>query len=397
MVCWNRVELKTLLTLPIRNGYSPICADQPSGKWILGLGALSENGLDTSQKKPAPNNDTKVDEYTLHKGDFLVSRSNTIDKVGRSTLYRGEIEDCSYPDLMMRFRIDEVKIVPEFLEHFLRSKEAVRYFQKCASGTSESMVKINKSILEDLKVPLPPRDQQHLIADLLTVWDKAIRESELLSDAKNRRHKALSRMMLDTNCREQGLRKFLRPVLREAKKPSQAYWALGIRSHGKGTFRRWIEDPSMVAMETLYQVRCNDLIVNITFAWEGAIALVNKTDEDCLVSHRFPTYEIDTKKVIPDYLRHIVVQKRFVHNLGIISPGGAGRNRVLNKQDFLDLNVALPSLEEQQRIANTLNTSLAEIVLLRRKLAALQKQKRGLMQKLLTGEWRMKVRNQDGK
>jgi type I restriction enzyme S subunit len=119
--------------------------------------------------------------------------------------------------------------------------------------------------------------------------------------------------------------------------------------------------------------------------------LVKKTDEDCLVSHRFPTFEVDINKALPDYLRHVIVQKRFIRNLGLISPGGAGRNRILNKKDFLNLKISLPEIKEQERIGDFLNTSLKEISLLEAQLELLEKQKRGLMQKLLTGQWRVKI------
>ena len=122
---WHKVKLKTLLSQPVQNGYSPVCPDEPNGKWVLGLGELSGSGLDSTQIKPAPVDDSKVDNFLLRPGDFLVSRSNTRDKVGRSALFKGEIKNCSYPDLMMRFRVNEIEIYPEFLEMYLRSHAAV--------------------------------------------------------------------------------------------------------------------------------------------------------------------------------------------------------------------------------------------------------------------------------
>ena len=103
---WNRVKLKTLLKGPIKNGYSPNCPDEQNGKWILGLGALTGGGLDMRQIKPAPFDDARVDNFLLKEGDFLVSRSNSIDKVGRSAMIKGEIKNCAYPDLMMKFRVN---------------------------------------------------------------------------------------------------------------------------------------------------------------------------------------------------------------------------------------------------------------------------------------------------
>jgi type I restriction enzyme S subunit len=167
--------------------------------------------------------------------------------------------------------------------------------------------------------------------------------------------------------------------------------ALGLRSHGKGTFQRLVDRPETVAMETLYQVEPNELIVNITFAWEGAIAITKLEDKGCLTSHRFPMYKVDENLVLIDYLRYVILAKRFVFNLGLSSPGGAGRNRVLNKKDFLKLKIPVPPLEKQKQIANVLRTADWEIDASEQYLSLLKEQKQGLMQKLLTGDWRVPV------
>ena len=72
---------------------------------------------------------------------------------------------------------------------------------------------------------------------------------------------------------------FLEPDFRAVPKPAQYYLALGVRSHGKGTFQKPNSDPEKIAMDTLYEVHRDDLIVNITFAWEGAIAIARPDDE----------------------------------------------------------------------------------------------------------------------
>ncbi|MBV5329193.1 MAG: hypothetical protein JZU65_16485 [Chlorobium sp.] len=50
----------------------------------------------------------------------------------------------------------------------------------------------------------------------------------------------------------------------------------------------------------------------------------------------------------------------------------------------------LPSLDEQKAIAETLNSARNEIDILKQLLEKYKSQKRGLMQKMLTGEWRVK-------
>ena len=135
-------------------------------------------------------------------------------------------------------------------------------------------------------------------------------------------------------------------------------------------------------MKRLYEVNCNDLIVNITFAWEGAIAIVRPEDTGALVSHRFPTYQFDQNAVLSGFFRYPIHDQQFIYNLGVISPGGAGRNRVLNKSDFLKIELALPEIAEQQKIADCLGSLDDLIAAEGRKLEALRQHKQGLMQRL---------------
>lgn len=176
------------------------------------------------------------------------------------------------------------------------------------------------------------------------------------------------------------------PVVRQVEKPENSYTGLGIRSHGKGTFLKPLESPEKNAMEYLYEVQSDDLIVNITFAWEGAIAIVKQGDSGALVSHRFPTYTFNRDIAIPEFFRYVILDKRFIYNLGVISPGGAGRNRVLNKNDFLKLTVSVPKIPEQQKIADCL-TSLDDLIAAQsQKVEALQAYKKGLMHNLFPAE-----------
>ena len=95
---------------------------------------------------------------------------------------------------------------------------------------------------------------------------------------------------LDWETKELG--QIVKPVVREVEKPSHPYLAIGIRSHMKGTFRKPDSEPDKIAMDKLYVVHFHDLIVNITFAWEGAITIASQEDHGGLVSHRFPTFII---------------------------------------------------------------------------------------------------------
>lgn len=192
---WKSVTLKELLDGPIKNGYSPNATDSETGYWVLGLGALGDEGINSSEIKPVLPEE-RVLQNILRTDDFLVSRSNTPDKVGRSIRFRNEIENCSYPDLMMRFRIDENKADKAFIEHQLKSAAVRTYFKNCAAGSSSTMVKINKGILEKTPLVVPPVKEQKKIAQILSTWDKAISVTEKLLVNSQKQKKALMQQLL---------------------------------------------------------------------------------------------------------------------------------------------------------------------------------------------------------
>lgn len=169
---WKLVHLGDLMEDGLRNGYSPNSPKDPTGRWVLSLGALNSEGLQVSQVKPAPVEDSRLSKFLLKPGDFLISRSNTRARVGWSSVFRGEVEACSFPDLMMQFRVREEVVVPEFVEAYLFSPAALSYFQGQAAGTSGSMVKLNQSMVRRLPAVVPPRDEQKEIARIFA----AIRE-----------------------------------------------------------------------------------------------------------------------------------------------------------------------------------------------------------------------------
>lgn len=329
-------------------------------------------------------------DYLLADGDILLNRTNSPDLVGKTGIYRGDGK-AVFASYLVRLVLDREHVDPDYVIQILASEGGQRHIKQLATR-AVSQANLNPTTFKNhFHIPLPDLGEQIGIRDVLLAWDAAIQKTERLIGLRARQKAWLVAKAISTFGHSTKLGNFLKQVSRTVPKPDRPYWALGIRSHGKGTFQRFVEDPSSVDMEELYALNRDNLIVNITFAWEGAIALVKPEDEHCLVSHRFPTYEVDREKADAHFVKCIVNCKQFFSQLALISPGGAGRNRVLNKKDFLKLEVSLPSLTEQKRLAQILGGIDLLIEKEQSLLAALKKQKRGLMQKLLTGQWRVKI------
>ena len=259
----------------------------------------------------------------------------------------------------------------------------------------QALPQINKSDFSKLKFYLPSLQEQEKIASFLISVDTRIEQLTKKEKLLQQYKKGVMQKIFNQEIRfkaddgsefcewkEKKLEDFLNLTLREVPKPIENYLAIGIRSHCKGTFQKPDSEPHKIAMDKLYVVKENDLIVNITFAWESAIAIVKKEDEGGLVSHRFPTYTFDNNLAIVEFFRYVIIQKKFRLMLDLISPGGAGRNRVMSKKDFLKLKWELPCVEEQNKIANFLSSIDTKIEQTQRQLEQTKEFKKALLQQM---------------
>lgn len=171
--------------------------------------------------------------------------------------------------------------------------------------------------------------------------------------------------------------------------PNQLYTQIGIRSHGKGLFYKEPVTGAALGNKSVFWIEPNCFIVNIVFAWEQAIGKTTQAEVCMIASHRFPMYRPIDNKVDINYLIAFFLTKRGTDVLEGASPGGAGRNKTLGQDRFSKSMVVLPPIEEQQKIAAILTTQDKVIELKEKLLAEKQRQKKYLMQVLLTGKKRL--------
>ena len=391
---WGLVPLGKLCKRKGKYGIGASAVEyNPELPTYLRITDIDNNGK-FSPKKKASLLESDWKEYLLKEGDIVFVRTGST--TGKSYLYKSKDGELVFAGFLIRFTPDEKKLLPSYLSSISKSS----YYEKWISIMSvrSGQPGINSSEFELLPILLPSVSEQQKIASILSDWDTAIENVQKLVEKLQLRKKGLMQQLLTGRKRmpgfsdkweERELGDFLESTLRPKDKPNEPFLALGLRSHGKGIFQKPDFNPNSLAMTTLYEVKENDLLINITFAWEHAIAIANNEDEGGLVSHRFPTFTFKKGTSDPTFFRYYILQPRFKYMLGVISPGGAGRNRVMSKKDFIKLKVNVPSYEEQKAISNVLNKADQEIEKQEKYLEQLQAQKKGLMQQLLTGKIRI--------
>ena len=130
--------------------------------------------------------------------------------------------------------------------------------------------------------------------------------------------------------------------------PDESYPELGVRSFGRGTFHKPALDGTAVGTKKLYRITPRDLVFNIVFAWEGAVAIAQDEDEGRVGSHRFLTCVPVPGGPSVEFLLYYFLSREGLRSLGEASPGGAGRNRTLGLKKLAAITVPIPSPEKQR-------------------------------------------------
>ncbi|MCV6998922.1 restriction endonuclease subunit S [Mycolicibacterium alvei] len=109
----------------------------------------------------------EVERYALRDGDLVLTEGGDPDKLGRGTVWRGELPLCLHQNHIFRVRIrDDTRIHPDYLSAFIGSPPARSYFLQAAKQTT-GIASINMTQLKALPVHIPPADKQQRYLDRL--------------------------------------------------------------------------------------------------------------------------------------------------------------------------------------------------------------------------------------
>jgi type I restriction enzyme S subunit len=272
---------------------------------------------------------------------------------------------------------------------------------------------INKSEFETILLPLPSPQEQMKIAEILSTWDDAIQQTRKLIDAKKRLKKGLMQQLLtgkkrlpvyekqnnrvpyrffdlpeDWECPQ------IKDIAIECSERNRNGDDLPVLACSKYT--GFVQSSEYFGKRVFSENTTNYKIIRrgqfgfpSNHIEEGSIGLLRKPDKG-LVSPIYTVFQCN-EKVIPEYLYAVLKTDTFRHIFKTATNASVDRRGSLRWKEFSLIHVPLPARREQKAIADALATLDEDISLHEKKLNALEKQKRGLMQKLLTGEIRVIV------
>ena len=240
---------------------------------------------------------------------------------------------------------------------------------------------LNLDIVKALHIPIPPLKEQEKIAEILTTWDEAIALHVKLIEEKEQLKIGLMQKLLSGEVRFEGFCDEWEEVrlgeiaeIYQSQTISQTeltdegfdvYGANGII----GKYYQYNHELEQIAV-TCRGNTCGTVNFTKPKSWITGNAMVINLD--------------NSTKAIKTFIYYLFLNTNFTY---LIS--GSGQPQITG--NIKNHKLKLPLLPEQQKIAEVLSLADDELNLLKKELEELKQQKKGLMQKLLTGEVRVKV------
>jgi len=359
----------------------------------LRVANVQDGHFDLSEIKEIDVPKEAVERFRVITGDLLLTEGGDFDKLGRGALWNGAIPNCVHQNHIFVVRANEHVLERRFLAMQTQSAYGRAYFQSC-SKQSTNLASINSSQLKQFPVLLPPLPEQQKIADILGTWDEALEKLDALIAAKARRKQALMQQLLTGHRRLPGFSKpWLRAKLGDLFENRTESNRLDLTLLSITADRGVIPRDTLVKRDTSSEDKSKylriipgDIGYNTMRMWQGVSAL---SSLEGIVSPAYticvPTNRIDGKFAAHFFKLPHTISLFHRHSQGLVDD-----TLNLKFPHFATIEVSVPAdTSEQRAIAAVLDTADAELRLLRQQRTALDQQKRGLMQQLLTGKKRV--------
>lgn len=193
---WGHIRLGEVIER-IDAGKSFSCEERPPTHDEVGVAKVSAVTwweYDEEESKTCRDTSKVNEDYLIRKGDFLLSRANTIELVGACVIAKRVTKRIMLSDKTLR--INFVSIVPEFVLQYLRCRTGRLEIMKRSTGNQESMRNIGQDRIASIIFPLCSPPEQFEIIRMLSEQFEAIEQNEREIDAALERAEALRQSIL---------------------------------------------------------------------------------------------------------------------------------------------------------------------------------------------------------
>ena len=340
-----------------------------------------------------------LERYQVAENDIVIAMDRTWVKAG---LKIAQIRERDLPSLLVQ-RVARLRTRSGLDQNYLAQCIISYRFEQYVKGnqTETAVPHISSQQICEFTIPIPSIQEQRQIAAILTTWDEAVDKLGSLYEAKLRRRDGIAQSLLvpvesHSKSRNASWKKStFGAVFTERQDRNCGLDSEAVVTVGKYAIRKQSEHfTRSVASSDLsnyWTISPGDFVYDPMSAYYGALGQYTG-DSDGIVSPAYRVIRL-SDAVMPAFMVYLLKSHRVRFLLETRSSQGnkEGKRRLLQRDEFDNIDFLLPPKENQCRIAKILAAFEDDLEHTATLIEAMKRQKHGLMQKLLTGEWRVRV------
>ena len=400
---WKVVKLGEIGKIVNGLTYSPENVSN-NGLLVLRSSNISDNSIVLNNDDVYVKGISKFNK-TLENDILICVRNGSKNLIGKNALITEKYKDLAFGAFMAIFRSN----YNLFLIHIFKTNT---FFKQVKNDLGATINSINNGNLLNFKIPLPPLDEQKKIAEILSTWDEAINLTINLIESKKQFKKALMQNLLTAKIRfpqfkdewqNEKLNKvtFFQegPGVRNTQYKKEGIKLLNVGNLNNNTLNlntttTYISETEAYGAYKHFLIDDGDLLISCSginsASFKNKIAFAEKKDLPLCLNTSTMRFKSLDDRLLLKYLYYFFQTIYFERQVLGVLTGSAQFN--FGPTHIKWFKIKLPNLKEQQKIVEVLTACDDEINLLNLKLENLKKQKQGLMQKLLSGNIRTKVK-----
>jgi len=337
--------------------------------------------------------DSEYERSRLKTGDIVIAIRGTI---GRVAIVPESLNGANITRDVARIRVDDVH-KRDYIYYYLTSKVAEDHLRN--NNIGQAVKGINIKELKKLPIFIPDNIEEiKKINYIFKTSSDLIEKTKLLIAQKESLKKGLMQKLLTGTVRfkefnDEWINVRLGEILDEPKKEKvlnpENYELLTVKLHCQGIAKSGKYPNVTENGRPYYMVNNGELLIGRQNFHNGGFGIVPQGIKNCVTSNAISHLIVKNNLCNLKFIEYYFSQYNFYKKIDYLI-GGTGQKEI-SKKEFNNIKINIPSIKEQNRITEFLSLIDEEIDLYKKELNEIEEQKKGLMEKLLTGEVRVKI------
>ena len=303
---------------------------------------------------------TWQDLYRVNQDDLVFS--NIMAWEGAVAMAGPQDDGCIGNHRMLTCACDPGFAEPQFLAHYFTTTEGMAKLVAASTGTVARNRTLTATALGRIEVPMPPlRQQQRIVQHLKTLDEKT---QQLVTHLNAIEAEAAALLMSLHNRLSEGRVVRLGDVIELYEdavtiRPDGQYPQVGVRGFGGGLFAK----SALAGTDTTYRafnrLYADAIVMSQVKGWEGALAVCPPSLAGMFVSPEYRTFRCLPEVASPAYMDALIRTPWFWSLLQAATRGVGARRERTRPEQFLNVELQLPMLQEQQQVVRMLSRQIA--------------------------------------